>query len=78
MTCRCPTGSQPLTVRKPDGKEVPVAAGAKFADTDQPGIYTVSPGTQRFVVNLAPDESRVGPFSRRAIDRPRGAVAHGP
>ncbi|MDR3401303.1 MAG: BatA domain-containing protein [Chthoniobacter sp.] len=62
-----PTGPQPLTVRQPDGKEIPVAPGAKFAGTDQPGIYTVSPGTQRFVVNLAADESRLAPFSSERL-----------
>ena len=28
--------------------------GTKFSATDQPGIYSVSPGNLRFVVNLAP------------------------
>ncbi len=58
-----PGGAQPLTVRKPDGTEVPAAPGTKFSGTDQPGIYTVGPGTMRFVVNLATDESRVAPLS---------------
>ena len=57
-----PPGAQPLTVRKPDGEEVPCAAGSKFSATDQPGIYAVTPGTLRFVVNLAPEESRVAPL----------------
>lgn len=60
------------SVRKPDGSEVPVMSsrsqvklgneGQKFAQTDQPGIYAVTPGTTRFVVNLAPDESRTSPL----------------
>jgi hypothetical protein len=54
-----PAGPQPLTVRKPDGTETNATPGAKFSGTDQPGIYAVTPGTQRFVVNLAPDESRL-------------------
>lgn len=62
-----PTGPQALTVRKPDGKDVALPSGTKFTDTDQPGIYSVSPGTQRFVVNLAPDESRVAPFSTERL-----------
>ncbi|MEP6670621.1 MAG: BatA domain-containing protein [Chthoniobacter sp.] len=62
-----PTGPQPITVRKPDGKELAVAPGAKFSDTDQPGVYAVSPGTQRFVVNLSPDESRLAPFSTERL-----------
>ncbi len=49
-----PGGPQSLTVRKPDGKELAVAPGVKFSDTNEPGIYAVSPGTRRFVVNLAP------------------------
>ncbi len=58
-----PPGEQPLTVRKPDGAEIAAAAGTKFSATDQPGIYTVTPGTLRFVVNLAPEESRVAPLT---------------
>jgi hypothetical protein len=50
-------------VRKPDGTETAAEAGAKFTATDQPGIYSVSPGTLRFAVNLAPDESRVAPLA---------------
>jgi Aerotolerance regulator N-terminal/von Willebrand factor type A domain len=57
-----PGGSQKLTVRKPDGTEIPAAPGSRFSDTDQPGIYFVSPGAQRFVVNLAPEESRLAPL----------------
>lgn len=57
-----PHSPQPLVVAKPDHHEVTVASGAKFADTDQPGIYTVSPGAQRFIVNLSPDESRLTPL----------------
>lgn len=48
------------SVRKPDGTELPVAA--KFAQTDLPGIYAVTPGTTRVVVNLAPEESRTSPL----------------
>jgi hypothetical protein len=48
------------SVRKPDGLEV--RAEAKFGQTDQPGIYTVTPGATRFVVNLAPEESRTSPL----------------
>jgi aerotolerance regulator-like protein/VWA domain-containing protein len=52
----------PLTIRKPDGTEVAAGAGSKFTATDQPGIYTVTPGALRFVVNLAPEESRTSPL----------------
>jgi hypothetical protein len=57
-----PGGSVPLSVRKPDGREVPAAPGSRFQDTDQPGIYFVTPGMQRFVVNLAPEESQLAPL----------------
>lgn len=57
-----PGGPQALTVRKPDGTEVAAEPGTKFSATDQPGIYSVSPGTLRFVVNLSPDESRLTPL----------------
>ena len=49
------------TVRTPAGADVPVT-GAKFSGTSEPGIYTVNPGATPFVVNLAPDESRVTPW----------------
>jgi len=62
-----PAGPQPLTVRKPDGQEVNLASGSKFTGTDQPGIYAITPGTQRFVVNLPPDESRLAPFSTERL-----------
>ena len=47
----------------PDGGEVSATAGASFTATDQPGVYTVTPGTLRFVVNLAPEESRTSPLT---------------
>ncbi|MEO6789048.1 MAG: BatA domain-containing protein [Chthoniobacteraceae bacterium] len=59
-----PPGTQPFTMRKPDGTEVAVAAGGKFAGTDQPGIYVANPGELRFVVNLDPEESRTSPLAR--------------
>jgi len=62
-----PHSAQPLTVTKPDHPAVAAVSEGKFSDTDQPGIYTVSPGTQRFVVNLSPDESRLAPFSTERL-----------
>jgi hypothetical protein len=62
-----PHSPQPLTVTKPDHRDAAVASEAKFSYTDQPGIYTVSPGTQRFVVNLSPEESRLAPFSTERL-----------
>ncbi len=54
-----------LQWRKPDGKVVPLAAGAPFTDTDTPGIYSVMVGTnlRHFAVNLPLDESRTAPLS---------------
>ncbi len=59
-----PPGPQSFTMRKPDGSEVPVAAGGKFSATDQPGIYVANPGELRFAVNLDPEESRTSPLGR--------------
>jgi len=59
-----PPGPQSFTMRKPDGSEVPVAAGGKFSATDQPGIYVANPGELRFAVNLDPEESRTSPLDR--------------
>jgi hypothetical protein len=59
-----PSGPKSYVMRKPDGSEAPVAAGGKFAGTDQPGIYVASPGELRFVVNLDPEESRTSPLGR--------------
>lgn len=52
-------------VRKPDGTEADVAEMTSFADTDQPGLYTVTTagGARRFSVNVAPEESRTAPLS---------------
>ena len=57
-----PPGAQPLTVRKPDDTDVAAPAGSNFDGADQPGIYVVTPGALRFVVNLSPDESKLAPF----------------
>jgi hypothetical protein len=54
-----------LPWRKPDGKVLTVAAGTSFAETDVPGIYSVTVGgkVRRFAVNLPLDESRTAPLS---------------
>lgn len=62
-----PPGPLPLKVRKPDGVEIDAAAGSTFAETDQPGIYTVTPGTLRFAVNLSPDESKLTPIGAEKL-----------
>jgi hypothetical protein len=51
---------QPLKIRQPNGTESD-AAGI-FTATNEPGVYAITPGTQRFAVNLAPDESRLTPL----------------
>jgi hypothetical protein len=61
-TLPMPSDPQGFTVRKPDGTDVRIESGARFSDTDQPGIYTVAPINRRFVVNLAPEESRLTPL----------------
>lgn len=62
-----PPNPQPFKVRKPDGAEIDAAAGSNFTDTDQPGIYTVTPGTLRFAVNLPPDESKLTPIGAEKL-----------
>ena len=61
---------QPATVRKPDGSEVKVAAGDRFSQTDQPGIYTVSSiqPPLRFAVNLAAEESKTAPLPLEELE----------
>ena len=66
-----PTGRDSTTVVCPDGRRVSVRAGsggmARFAETEQVGIYRADPGVSdrdRFAVNLeSPDESDITPRS---------------
>jgi len=61
-----------LVVRKPDGKESKITAGdGRFADTDQPGIYTITAGTNtlRFAVNRDASESRTAPLPLEELER---------
>ena len=61
-----------MTVRKPDGTAVQLAAGeTKFADTDVPGIYTVSSANPpaRFAVNLDGAESRTAMLPGDELER---------
>ena len=52
-------------VRKPDGSEARAGRGDRFAETDTPGVYTVTAAqvTNYFAVNLAPSESRTLPLT---------------
>ncbi len=61
-----------VTVRLPDGKNVDLPANANaFKATTQPGIYTLSSGTNtiRFAVNLDPFESRTEAMPREQLER---------
>jgi hypothetical protein len=58
-----PPAPHPFTIRKPDGTEVTAPAESNFAGADQPGVYAVTPGALRFVVNLAPEESSLAPLA---------------
>jgi Aerotolerance regulator N-terminal/von Willebrand factor type A domain len=65
--------------QKPDGKQIALAAGAPFLETDMPGIYQVSWENRRrlFAVNLPADESRIAPMPVDELARlgvPIGAV----
>ena len=66
-----PNGTQKVTVRKPDGSLMTLAEGTKFAQTDQPGIYTVTSAQPpyRFAVNLAPEESKTAALSQEELER---------
>jgi hypothetical protein len=61
-----------LTVRKPDGTTTQLKSDVKsFAETDMPGVYTVS-GVEppfRFAVNLAPEESKTAPLALEQLEQ---------
>jgi hypothetical protein len=63
--------AQLFVVRKPDGTEVKLAAGERFTQTDQSGLYTATAGTdsQRFAVNLDPAESKTAPLPLEEFER---------
>jgi hypothetical protein len=70
MTMKPSAGT--LSVRKPDGAMVQLAASEKrFSQTDQPGVYEVlsSEVPVRFAVNLDPAESRTAPLSAGELER---------
>jgi len=56
-----PVADAGFTIRQPDGSDV--KAAGKFATTDLAGIYAATTGALRFVVNLAPEESRLTPLT---------------
>jgi Aerotolerance regulator N-terminal/von Willebrand factor type A domain len=57
-----PPAPQAFRVKSPSGSETEVASGGTFTATDEPGVYTATPGPARFVVNLPPEESRLDPL----------------
>jgi Mg-chelatase subunit ChlD len=66
------TGTDKVTIRKPDGSTVTPEAGAGFfTGTDQPGVYTVdSPlGSRVFAVNLDPSESKTSPIGVETLEQ---------
>ena len=61
-----------LSIRKPDGSQIQPGAGeTRFAQTDQPGIYTLAAQQPpvRFAVNLDSAESRTAPMSAEELMR---------
>jgi hypothetical protein len=72
-----PAGQEPdatagAVVHKPDGATVRLARGiTTFADTDQPGVYTVdtAAGPRSFVVNLDAQESKTAPLHVETLEQ---------
>jgi Aerotolerance regulator N-terminal/von Willebrand factor type A domain len=61
-----------LVVHTPDGAKAKVAAGAGvFAETEQPGVYTIeTPAGQRpFAVNLDSAESKTAPLNHETLEQ---------
>jgi len=64
--------SPALSIRKPDGSQIQLGAGeTRFAQTDQPGIYTLAAlhPPVRFAVNLDAAESKTAPMSAEELMR---------
>jgi hypothetical protein len=61
-----------LAVHKPDGAIITASPGAAyFADTDQPGLYTIDTGAGAlaFAVNLDPTESKTAPLGVETLEQ---------
>jgi hypothetical protein len=61
-----------VTVRKPNGSVVTLAADVRFFDgTDQPGVYTMETpaGPRPFAVNLDPQESLTSPLPAETLEQ---------
>jgi hypothetical protein len=62
--------NQTVTIRKPDGTTVELAKSeTAFAQTDQPGIYTLPASRKQFAVNLDAAESKTAPLSFDELER---------
>jgi len=66
-TVALPSGATANEVLKPDGSKATLAAGESFNQTDLPGVYQVSPGTMKFVVNMSAEESRTAPLEESVL-----------
>jgi hypothetical protein len=69
---------QSLVVHKPDGVQSKAEAGSSyFADTTEPGVYTVATadGTRTFAVNLDPLESKTSPLDVERLEQFRIRLA---
>src|SRR5262249_1720382 len=61
-----------VVVHKPDGSTVTAESGrAFFAETDQPGLYTIDTphGPRPFAVNLDPLESKTAPLHIESLEQ---------
>jgi Aerotolerance regulator N-terminal/von Willebrand factor type A domain len=64
--------AKPRQIRKPDGALVTAPAGSTFfAETDQPGLYTIEipAGPQSFAVNLDPMESKTSALHLETLEQ---------
>jgi hypothetical protein len=67
-----PTNNAVAVITQPDGRDIRLVPEAKaFGQTDQPGIYRITSGTdeQRFAVNLAAAESNTAPLEMEQLDQ---------
>jgi hypothetical protein len=67
-----PAAGADLVVHTPGGRTAKVAAGTGvFADTEQPGVYTIETpaGDRPFAVNLDPAESKTSPLHLETLEQ---------
>ncbi|MGP0067313.1 MAG: BatA domain-containing protein [Isosphaeraceae bacterium] len=64
--------AEATVVHRPAGPDVAMAADStSFADTDEPGVYTINPTSRPrvFVVNLDPAESKTSPMAVETLEQ---------